>query len=303
MSDLAIQENRPWSHCTYLTCSVLPVFQACNCDCKFCFSKSSISSIKHEKSLLDQIEVAQYYQWAKQNGAKRLVITGGGEPLLKPAMVLQLMKEGSQYFDEITCFTNGTYLTQDLSAKLLDHGLSYLCYSRHHYNDEKNQELMGKSAPALADFMANANGVPIRATCVMTKGFIDTKKEVWNYIDCLSKFGVKQFTFKHTYETYKNSVFKESNQNKWVGTHKVDFNPFKNQGKLINRLPWGPEIREIEGFQVCYYYEPDPSWEKKNKICRSSNLLANGKVYASLEEMQSQLFQLKPSKQPLPQTM
>ena len=303
MSETNIKSPLSWDNCTYLTCSVLPVFQACNCDCKFCFSKSSISALKNEKSLLDKIDVHQYYQWARQNGASRLVITGGGEPLLKSEMVLQLVKDGNQYFDEITCFTNGTYLTKDLTAKLLANGLNYVCYSRHHYDDKKNQKLMGKSAPPLVDFMQNANGLTIRATCVMTKGFIDTKEEVWNYIEVLSKFGVKQFTFKHTYETYENSVFKESNQNKWVGIHKIDFDPFKNQGKVINRLPWGPEIREIDDFQVCYYYEPDPNWEKKNKICRSSNLLANGKVYASLEETQSQLFQLMPSKQPLPQVM
>lgn len=299
MSDTKVQEHNVWNNCKYLTCSVLPVFQACNCDCKFCFSKSSISTIRNEKSILDKTNFGEYYKWAKQHGAQRLVITGGGEPLLKPGVVLKLISEGSQYFDEITCFTNGTYITQDLSSELIDSGLNYLCYSRHHYDDKKNRELMGKSAPLLADFMANAGELIVRATCVMTKGFIDNKEEVWNYINTLSKFGVKQFTFKHTYETYESSVFKESKENKWVKMNKIDFDPFKNQGKLIKQLPWGPEIKEIEGFQVCYYYEPDPHWEKKNKICRSSNLLANGKVYASLEEKQSQLFQLSHSGMPL----
>src|SRR5436190_24376135 len=38
----------PWAECRFLTCSVLPVRMACDLDCKFCFSKSSISSLRHD---------------------------------------------------------------------------------------------------------------------------------------------------------------------------------------------------------------------------------------------------------------
>jgi hypothetical protein len=40
--------NAVWSACRFLTCSVLPVRQACNLHCPFCFSKSSVSALRAE---------------------------------------------------------------------------------------------------------------------------------------------------------------------------------------------------------------------------------------------------------------
>ena len=37
-----------WDSCRFLSCSVLPVRVACNCTCRFCFSKSSVSALRHE---------------------------------------------------------------------------------------------------------------------------------------------------------------------------------------------------------------------------------------------------------------
>ncbi len=62
---------------------------------------------------------------------------------------------------------------------------------------------------------------------------------------------------------------------------------------MIARLPWGPAIRKIGPFQVCYYYEPTPAWEKEYQLCRSSNLLSDGTAFASLEDSRSRLFRLK----------
>jgi len=267
---------------------------ACNCECNFCFSKSSISSLKHQKSTLSEIDVSTYYQWAVENGANRLVITGGGEPLLDVQEVLRLVDVGSQYFDEIACFTNGTYLTKEISSKLLDRGLSYICYSRHHYDDEMNNKLMGKLAPLLQEFMTASEPLPVRAVCVMTKGYIDNVARVEKYIQELERYGVDEFTFKHTYIAYEQSIFSDSEQNLWAQDNQIEFDPFEGKGTVVGELPWGPKIRNISKRQVCYYYEPDPEWEKRNKLCRSSNLLSNGKVYASLENQQSLLYQLSP---------
>jgi cyclic pyranopterin phosphate synthase len=241
--------------------------------------------------MLRKIDVGKYYEWAIENGAKRLVITGGGEPLLDVQEVLRLIGIGSRYFDEIACFTNGTYLTKEISSRLLDQGLSYICYSRHHYDDGMNNEIMGKSAPSLYDFILASEPLIVRAICVMAKGYIDSKDSVQAYIKTLEAYGVNQYTFKHTYIAYEQSIF-SSNQNQWAMDNKIEFDPFEGQGVIIGELPWGPKIREITNHQVCYYYEPNPEWERRNKLCRSSNLLSDGKVYASLEDQQSLLYQL-----------
>ena len=282
-----------WQMCRFLTCSVLPVRLACNCHCPFCFSKSSISALRTDKADWTRLNVERFYKYSKERGAKRLVITGGGEPLLKADACVDLIRRGSIYFDEIALFTNGTFLDRTLAQKLMDAGLNYICYSRHHYNDTQCRKLMGDASPAIEEFVENCRGLTIRATCVMTKNWIDTPEKVHEYIRRLSEFGVEQFTFKHTYVAYRDSFFKNSKANQWSRDHQIESDPFANLGVVLFELPWGPQVRRIGTKQVCYYYEPTPAWELENRLCRSTNLLSDGTVYASLEDQRSQLFRLK----------
>src|SRR6185369_6589987 len=88
---------RPWAACRFMTCSVLPVRVACNLRCPFCFSKSSISALQHERTDWRRLDVAEYYRFACDRGATRLVITGGGEPLLRAEDVVYLIEQGSEF--------------------------------------------------------------------------------------------------------------------------------------------------------------------------------------------------------------
>ena len=294
-------QSAPWAQCEYLTCSVLPVRFACNCDCKFCFSKSSISALASERADWDALDVESYYRYAHERGARRLVITGGGEPLLRPDDVLSLVRRGRAFFDEIALFTNGTFMSRDLASALQASGLSYVCYSRHHHDEAKNRQLMGKSAPTLEEFFANSHGLRVRATCVMASGFVDDVEQAWAYVDALMAHGVREFTFKHTYVTYPRSVFRGSDADRWAHAHQVEFDPFEGVGEVVGSLPWGPRIRLVtrngEECKLCHYREPTPTWELQNMIGRSLNLLSDGTVYGSLEDGQSLLFRLKPSRE------
>lgn len=285
-----------WHECRFLTCSVLPVRMACNCRCRFCFSRSSISSLAADAG--DDFDLSPYFEYARERGAGRLVVTGGGEPLLKRERVLQIVRRGREWFPEIALFTNGTYLDAEYAGRLHDAGLSYLCYSRHHHEDGKNAELMGSSAPALELALAAAGSLPVRATCVMARGYVDSRDAVLRYVEALSRHGVREFTFKHTYVAYPRSVFAGTPEDRWAAEHHVDFDPFDGMGAVVAELPWGPKIRSLGELRVCYYWEPTPEWEKENGICRSLNLLSDGKVYASLEDAESLLFRLGSSEMP-----
>jgi hypothetical protein len=205
---------------------------------------------------------------------------------------LHLVSVGRRYFDEIACFTNGSFLTRDLARALADAGLSYLCYSRHHEDDARCRELMGARMRPLAEFFSDAESLTVRATCVMCRGFVETRDDVRRYMDALARFGVRQFTFKHTYVAYERSLFAGSREDDWARRHQVERDPFVDEGRVVATLPWGPQIREIDDFRVCYYYEPSPRWEQENGLCRSSNLMSDGSVFASLEDSQSLLFRL-----------
>jgi pyruvate-formate lyase-activating enzyme len=287
-----------WRDCRYLTCSVLPVRLACNCSCPFCFSKSSLSALRQDTVDWRQVDLERYFEFARDRGATRLVVTGGGEPLLRADAVLDIVRRGKQFFDEIACFTNGSLLSRRLAQQLANSGLSYLCFSRHHFDDAVNRSLMGAAAPTLEQFFEAAGDLTVRATCVMTRDFIDSEQLVWQYIERLAEYGVRQFTFKHTYVAYEQSVFAASAEDHWAAEHRVEFDPFAGQGDIIGRLPWGPTIRRIGEFQVCYYHEPTPAWEKDHQLCRSLNLLSDGTVFASLEDQSSRLFRLNNSSRP-----
>jgi cyclic pyranopterin phosphate synthase len=281
-----------WQECRFLSCSVLPVRLACNLRCPFCFSRSSVSALRHERADWQRLDVPGYYEFARERGATRLVITGGGEPLLRPDDVVHLVGLGRRFFSEVACFTNGTFLTRELAGRLHDAGLSYLCYSRHAADDAANRRLMGGAAPRLADFVAAAGPLRIRATCVMARGCVEDAAGVWGYVEALRPYGVTEFTFKHTYVAYEGSVFAGSAENDWARRHRVAFDPFAEQGEVVARLPWGPCVRKLKGVQVCYYHEPTPGWELASRLCRSSNLLSDGAVYASLEDTRSLLYRL-----------
>jgi MoaA/NifB/PqqE/SkfB family radical SAM enzyme len=281
-----------WRDCRFLTCSVLPVRVACNLRCPFCFSKSSVSALRHERADWRRLDVASYYAFARGRGASRLVITGGGEPLLRPEDVVHLVTLGRRHFDEIACFTNGTFLTSELARRLHDAGLSYLCYSRHAAADEDNWRLMGAGAPRLADFVAAAGPLKIRATCVMARGEVADTASVWEHVAALRPYGITEFTFKHTYTAYEGSLFRGSAEDAWAREHRVELDPFAGEGEVVARLPWGPCVRRLKGVQVCYYREPTPAWELEHGLCRSSNLLSDGAVYASLEDTRSLLYRL-----------
>ncbi len=292
-----------WAQCRFLTCSVLPVRIACNLACPFCFSRSSVSALKAERRDWSDMDVEGYFAFSRARGASRLVITGGGEPLLAPDVVLDLVRRARPFFDEIACFTNGSALTPALAEALGRAGLSYLCYSRHAAEDDDATRLMGRGTPTLARFFEAVEGLggpklKVRATCVMTRGAVDSRATVWQYIEKLRAFGVEEFTFKHTYTAYPGSVFQGSGQDRWARDHQIELDPFEDQGQIVGRLPWGPVVRRIEGVQVCHYREPTPAWEKAHRIGRSLNLLSDGSVFASLEERQSLLYRLSGSSTP-----
>jgi len=286
-----------WAECRFLSCSVLPVARACQCECRFCFSRSSISALPRGRARWPAGALLDHYRWARSRGATRLVVTGGGEPMLDPETVVGAVRLGREVWDEVTCFSNAARIDAALAGRLADAGLSYLCWSRHHWDDERNRAVMGAAAPALAEVAAACRGLRLRATCVLHQGGVETADDARRYIAALRRVGVTEFTFKHTYVAYERSLFRGSQQDAWCRDHQIEAEViegdlFEGEGEVVSALPWGPRVRDIDGVRVCFYREPTPQWELQHRLCRSSNLLSDGSVHASLEDAQSLLFRL-----------
>lgn len=289
-----------WDACRFLTCSVLPVRLACQCECPFCFSRSSISALATEAAPWSDGGLRAYFRWARERGAGRMVVTGGGEPLLRAEVCLRAVRLAAETFTEIALFTNGAALDAGVATELRRAGLSYVCWSRHAVGDAANRALMGPAAPDAGAVLAAAGaaGLAVRATCVMNAAGVADADAAWNYVDVFTSLGIRQFTFKHTYVAGERSLFASSEANRWARRHRVAADPFADAGEVVGTLPWGPRIRRIGEVQVCHYYEPAPEWELAQRLARSANLTSDGKVYASLEDQRSLLWQLPPSPTP-----
>ncbi len=294
--------------------SYLPIANACQADCPFCFSNASISKdqIKHD------LNFDLYSNWTKhaiEHGATRAVITGGGEPtLLKFDKMLSLISMASKDFSlPVTLITNAHIFAscstneQDIYLdRLGSAGLSTLSISRHHYDHEINASIMKLRTP-LGPFLSRAASLvhgssskpKIRLVCVLQKGGIESLNDLEDYLDWGVHHGVQEFCFKELYiSTSTESVYHDQASNEWSRANQV---PLSLVSDLIGKhgsikqtkLPWGAPVYSIkwkgELISVAAYTEPSLYWERANGLARSWNLMADGRCYASLEDKESDL--------------
>ena len=303
----------PWNKLTPRSISILPIAMACQADCKFCFSKASASS-EFEGHIHDWDRIQTTLQEAKNHGAERVVITGGGEPtLLKSKDLLRLVHESSKVFSKVVLINNGYKLAsiplQEQLKTLLEldeAGLNTIAISRHHHNTDKNTEIMGLDTltETLIDTLTtNQNQfkkLKPRLICVLQKGGIDTEEELKQYLSWAVKHGVHEINFKELYvSTNEESTYSNHENNKYSAKHQVSLKLILDFAKKygwekVSELPWGSPIFKGmwngKELQIAAYTEPSVYWERTHGIARSWNLMADGKLLASLEDNNSRVY-------------
>ena len=299
---VAIEKIRPRS------ISILPIAQACQLCCKFCFSDASISAEKRGKGLTDDL-IVRALEKAKDSGAERAVITGGGEPTLIGFPKLnRLVQLSNNYFPgKVTLISNGLKLAKLGSPEILKHlieldqsGLSVLSISRHHNDRIKNQLIMGednKTENIFQTYLENRKifkNLRLRLICVLQKTGIALDQDIDNYIDWARRYEISEINFKELYvSTDRESKYSDGPSNIYSERNRVHLRVVlnyaqKNGWKKIMELPWGAPIFEkiINGMrmQMAAYTEPSLFWERDHGIARSWNLMADGTLTVSLED-------------------
>lgn len=293
--------------------SILPVANACQACCKFCFSDGSASAERRKKTLSNEA-IEKALITSKSRGAERAVITGGGEPTLigfdKLAKMIALT---SRYFpNKITLITNGVLLArlseEDRLKRLLemDHaGLSVLAISRHHYDSWVNAQIMGidtgteKIAETISKNKSLFRNLKLRFICVLQKAGVGTEQEIINYINWAQSVGVSEINFKELYvSTDRESSYYLSAANVFSENNRIFLrtvlNVARKEGWMqVSQLPWGAPVfqKDLSGttMQIAAYTEPSLFWERTNGIARSWNLMADGKLLVSLETGDSEI--------------
>ncbi len=251
---------------------------------------------------------------AKERGAQRAVISGGGEPTLVGIERLsELVAVSASYFPgKVTLITNGLIMAKLPEDKLLDYllrldraGLRTLAISHHHHDAAKNKFMMGvdidveKIAHVYAQHQDKFSNLKLRLVCVLQKSGVGTPTAVQQYIEWAASLGITEINFKELYvSTDRESTWATSPSNIYSEENRVHLSMVvdyfeKNSWELIYKLPWGsPIYRKTVGaevMQVAAYTEPSVWWERTNGIARSWNLMSDGKLMVSLEDGDSEI--------------
>jgi hypothetical protein len=292
--------------------SFLPVALACQAKCPFCFSKASVSS-DQAVAKPDWEKISMWLGRAQAHGAERAVITGGGEPTLLPAALLQqLVAACASRFDKVVLITNGHTLAMASEAdqvmrlgSLYDAGLRVLAISRHHFDAEQNERLMHLHTPVeslIRTWRENQYRWPelrLRFISVLQEGGVEDDTTVENYLSWATNQGVEEICFKELYvSTSAESVYHDRSVNDWSRHHQVSLSLVidfaERQGFVVeSRLPWGAPVYRGKWLgrplRVAAYTEPSLFWERTQGIARSWNVMADGRCHVSLEDRASEI--------------
>lgn len=292
---------KKYSELTPRSLSFLPVAQACQAKCKFCFSESSIST-EQVKKLDDFTHLDYWCKKSKSEGAERFVITGGGEPtILGFDNINKILSISNKYFEKNVLITNGMFLndlTKEKISSLKSNGLSVLSLSCHHYDEEKNTQIMGANTGihSIIKEISNIKEKPeIRLVCVLQKGGIDSLEEIENYINFAIRNNITQICFKELYvSSTEESLYSKSKENLYCKNNQISLKlilDYSKKHEKIAELPWGSPIfrilKEDQFVDVAAYTEPSVGWERYHGIARSWNYMADNNCYATLEDMNS----------------
>jgi pyruvate-formate lyase-activating enzyme len=294
------------------TFSILPIARGCQASCPFCFSEASVSA-EQEQSRLDLGRLRRFASAARERGAERFVITGGGEPgLVWHELLRNTIAAGHETIGKCVLITNGHHLARrkrdEVAALLQDYaqaGLNVLAISRHHHDDDVSERLMSLRTDVATVARVWTEGrsqwtrLRLRFTCVLQRGAVDSIGAMEAYVGWAASLGVPEICFKELYvSTSVESVYHRHAANDWSHANQVplalvlDF-AARHGFQEIARLPWGsPVFRgEWKGrpIQIAAYTEPSLFWERTHGIARSWNLMSDGRCLASLEDRASEI--------------
>lgn len=281
--------------------SILPVTGKCQAKCLFCFSETSISKESKLFLNLNNIQFENICTKAKELGANRFVITGGGEPtFLNFNDLCNYISIAKKYFQKTILITNGVLLNNDLKLKHLESvGLDILAISRHSNDTDINMEIMGiNNKTEMVLNKISKTKIKPRLVCVLQKKGVHDENSIDGYLKYAVDNNVEQVCFKELYVSSQyESIYNNTKENEYCKVNQVPLKIIiehlenKMLFKKTKELPWGSPVYEGEylgkKLEIACYTEPSVGWEKLHGICRSWNVLSDGKTYASLEDVNS----------------
>jgi radical SAM protein with 4Fe4S-binding SPASM domain len=127
----------------------------CNLKCRFCWLRDS-TQVDYKNQITEKRYI-ELIKEAKELGVKYIEITGGGEPFMRKALVLDLIKKIKRYKMHGSLITNGT-LFNDLDVKsIVMDGWDNIIFSLDSPKKETQDYLRGKSYEKILESIKRFN--------------------------------------------------------------------------------------------------------------------------------------------------
>lgn len=178
------------------------VATACNAACPFCIAPT-VGRENGEgflEGLKWALDFTQYCYGSVQ--------VTGGEPTLNRRLPEVIRAIAQRMFHRVVLNTNGSGIKEpsiviDLEAA----GFTHVNLSRHHYIEERNQEVMrfNRVADATDESFVRAvelvqrSGMMPRINCNLLRGYIDSEQEIEKFVSWCAGFGVFNIAFSETF--------------------------------------------------------------------------------------------------------
>jgi MoaA/NifB/PqqE/SkfB family radical SAM enzyme len=163
--------------------------KGCNATCKFCEFSNDAHPFNFDKYLEILNEV-------KKVRVKKFSFTGG-EPTLNYNQFRKIILLTREHHPDSSFVlnSNGLNLTKIKDDLEIYNELDSISLSRHHYLDEINNEIFGFksiSSEEIKEIQLNSkNKSLINLSCNLTKGYIDSKEEVYKYLEYANSIGIQ----------------------------------------------------------------------------------------------------------------
>jgi len=176
------------------TISLYVRFKGCNAQCSFCEYMDDANSF-------DLIKYKEVLLYLKEHIRIHKINFTGGEPTLNWKLFNQVINVTREIFPKVYLVlnTNG-YNLQKLFDEDIYKQIDSISLSRHHYDDNKNIEILKTHAPSeeLIKYAISKIGETsekIHLTCNLVKNYIDSDEEAIKYLEWAAKLDIETASF------------------------------------------------------------------------------------------------------------
>lgn len=159
----------------------------CNARCEYCASSCN----KYN----GDIDFKELKEFLDEYSDKILRVSiSGGEPLINIKSLKKLLKLLKKYHLNISLHTNGYFLLKNI--RLLNRfKINPIMISRHHYDDNLNNEIFKIKTLSLGDLKKLKSKNKIEISCLLIKNYIDSMDKVVEFLEQVSDSEVESVGF------------------------------------------------------------------------------------------------------------